>query len=356
MVEISVSADAPCANIEIKNRFQNAFRLMILSRTLEDKLASLYRSGKITGGCYVGRGQEALSVACGLALRPGDTFAPLIRDQAGRLAFGEPLEDSFRTYLGSRLGPARGRDGNVHRGRPREGLLAMVSHLGAMVSTCAGTLLARKLRGETGRAGLACIGEGGTSTGAFHEALNLAAVERLPLVVVVANNMYAYSTPNNRQFACEHLADRARGYGVRGWTVRGNDLAACLETLDASVGEARRGGAPQLVVATLLRQGGHGEHDDASYIDSRLRSSPEGLDCIDAAADQGTAAGWCTREDIATWRAEAVRRVDDTLTRVQREPAPDASEETWCPLSTRHLQEGLHDPATAAHPAAVNAR
>src|SRR5207244_4464628 len=126
--------------------------------------------------------------------RRGDIFAPLIRDAGGRLAFGEPILDAVRTYLGSSLGPMRGRDGNVHRGRPREGLLPMISHLGAMISVVNGMLLARRFKGISGSVGATSIGDGGTSTGAFHEALNQAAVEKLPLVLVVANNQYAYST------------------------------------------------------------------------------------------------------------------------------------------------------------------
>src|SRR5271157_303473 len=142
-----------------------AYQLMLLAHILDDKFASLYRMGKIHGGVFLGRGQEALSVAAGLALRKGDVFAPLIRDQAGRLAFGEPILDAVRTYLGSALGPMRGRDGNVHRGRPREGLLPMISHLGAMISVVNGALLAHRFKGLTATVGAACIGEGGTSTG-----------------------------------------------------------------------------------------------------------------------------------------------------------------------------------------------
>src|SRR6202035_2898407 len=123
-------------------RFLEAFRWMLLTRTLEEKLVSLYRGGLITGGVYIGKGQEAVSVACGLFLQKGDIFAPLIRDQAGRSAFGEPLLDVMRTYLGSRQGPMRGRDGNIHRGRPRDGQLAMISHLGAMISVTVGALMA----------------------------------------------------------------------------------------------------------------------------------------------------------------------------------------------------------------------
>src|SRR6202022_985466 len=142
-------------------RFLEAFRWMLLARTLEEKLVSLYRGGAITGGVYIGKGQEAVSVACGLFLQKGDIFAPLIRDQAGRSAFGEPLVDVARTYLGSRQGPMRGRDGNIHRGQPREGQLAMISHLGAMISVTVGILLARKFQGEKGFVGLTTIGEGG---------------------------------------------------------------------------------------------------------------------------------------------------------------------------------------------------
>src|SRR5271169_587578 len=181
-----------------REQYLRAYRYMLLSRVLDEKMASLYRGGKIQGGVFLGRGQEALSVSVGLALHKGDIFAPLIRDGAGRLAFGEPILDGVRTYLGSALGPMRARDGNIHRGRPRDGLLVMISHLGAMISVVNGALLAHRLKGITGTVGAACIGDGATSTGAFHEAVNQAAVEKLPLVLIVANNHYAYSTPTER--------------------------------------------------------------------------------------------------------------------------------------------------------------
>src|ERR1700722_10943415 len=155
-----------------RDTYIKAYRCMLLSRILDDKFAGLYRVGKIPGGVFLGRGQEALSVSIGTALRKGDIFAPLIRDAAGRLAFGEPILDAVRTYLGSPLGPMRGRDGNVHRGRPKEGLLPMISHLGAMISVVNGALFARRFDGDTAAIGAACIGDGATSTGAFHEALN----------------------------------------------------------------------------------------------------------------------------------------------------------------------------------------
>src|SRR2546428_9540701 len=266
MVQTVASTKAGALVSTFRDEYTKAFRWMLLARTLDEKLASLYRAGKIHGGVFTGRGQEALSVALGQSLRRGDVFAPLIRDAAGRLAFGEPILDAVRTYLGSALGPMRGRDGNIHRGRPREGLMAMISHLGAMIAVVNGALLAHRFKGITATVGAACIGEGGTSTGAFHEAVNQAAVEKLPLVVVVANNHYAYSTPSERQFACRSLLDKAVGYGIKGASVDGTELSACLQVVSAAVGQARAGRGPPLVVARLLRLCGHGGHDDASYI------------------------------------------------------------------------------------------
>ncbi len=317
-----------------------AYRWMLLARLLEEKMASLYRAGKITGGVFVGRGQEALSVSIGMTLQKGDIFAPLIRDQAGRLAFGEPLLDSVRTYLGSRLGPMRGRDGNVHRGRPREGLLPMISHLGAMISAVCGTLIARRFKGEGGVIGATCLGEGGTSTGAFHEAMNLAAVERLPLLMIVANNQYAYSTPTERQFACAHLCDRAAGYGIAGHQVDGTDLEACLKTLSIAADQARNGGGPQLIVAHLLRLAGHGEHDDASYISEELKASPLGRDCLDQAAALLLERGWASQADLSCWRDEALQQIEEAVATVQREAPPDPNTEHWSALATERLIDG----------------
>jgi acetoin:2,6-dichlorophenolindophenol oxidoreductase subunit alpha len=183
---------------------RSVFHSMLRARILENKLSSLYKAGKIVGGVYLGRGQEAVSATLGTALIQGkDFFAPLIRDQAGRTAFGEPLLDCTRTYLGSAQGPMRGRDGNIHRGRPAMGMPAMISHLGAQVRWWPACFSPKRLQGTLdGRVGATCIGDGASSTGAFHEGLNLAAVEKLPLVVVIGNNQFAYSTPNERQFAC----------------------------------------------------------------------------------------------------------------------------------------------------------
>jgi acetoin:2,6-dichlorophenolindophenol oxidoreductase subunit alpha len=312
---------------------------MLLGRVLDDKFASLYRGGKIHGGVFLGRGQEALSVSAGLALRRSDVFAPLIRDLAGRLAFGEPILDAVRTYLGSARGPMRGRDGNVHRGRPRHGLLPMISHLAAMISVVNGLLVARRFKGISDTVGLASIGEGATSTGSFHEAINQAAVEKLPLVLVVANNQYAYSTSTDRQFACQALVDKAAGYGVEGSTVDGTSLAECLQVIGEAVRRARSGRGPQFVEARLLRLCGHGEHDDAAYVSAQLKNSALGRDCVKVAGDFLVTQGWAKPQDVGRWRQESTRTVEQAVAQVQREPGPDPYKEDWCPLASRHLVE-----------------
>jgi pyruvate dehydrogenase E1 component alpha subunit/2-oxoisovalerate dehydrogenase E1 component alpha subunit len=331
------AADEATASNE---RFVQAYRTMLLARMLDDKFASLYRMGKIHGGVFLGRGQEALSVSIGTALREGDVFAPLIRDAAGRLAFGESVYDAVRTYLGSAQGPMRGRDGNIHRGRPKEGLLAMISHLGAMISVVNGILLARRLKGTKGTVGVASIGEGGTSTGSFHEAVNQAAIDKLPLVLVVANNHYAYSTPNERQFACRSLLDRAVGYGMEGHSVDGTDLEACLAVAGDAIRKARAGRGPQMVVATLLRLCGHGEHDDSSYVDPRLKNSAEGRDCLKVAEDRLLQLQMADVAALAAWREETARTIEEAVAKVQREPGPNPYEQDWCALATRKLSEG----------------
>jgi pyruvate dehydrogenase E1 component alpha subunit/2-oxoisovalerate dehydrogenase E1 component alpha subunit len=340
MVQTVLDAKSVRSPASARDAHLIAYRFMLLARVLDDKFATLYRAGKIHGGVFLGRGQEALSAAIGVSLKKGDVFAPLIRDAAGRLAFGESVLDAARTYLGSALGPMRGRDGNVHRGKPREGYLPMISHLGAMISVVNGVLFARRMKGITGMVGVASIGDGATSTGSFHEALNQAAIEKLPLVLVVADNHYAYSTPTSRQFACENLADKAVGYGVEAQSVDGTDLNACLKVIGGAVARARAGRGPQLVVATLLRLCGHGEHDDAGYIDPKLKASPVGRDCLKVAEEFLLRQKWADVASLKTMRDEIVREVEEAVAQAQREPAPDPFAEDWRAISTEHLNEG----------------
>ena len=322
-----------------QSRVIKAYRWMLLARTLDERLAQLYRAGQIFGGVFLGKGQEALSVSIGMSLQRHDVFAPLIRDGAGRLAFGETPLDALRTCLGSPLGPMRARDGNVHRGKPKEGYLPMISHLGASISVVNAALMAKRMKGEKHFVGAASIGDGATSTGAFHEALNQAAIERLPLVLVVANNQFAYSTPVASQFACQNLGDRAIGYGVRAHTLDGTDLKSCLEGMREASDLARDGDGPQLVIADLLRLCGHGEHDDAHYVSDSLKASVLGTDCMQLAEQWLREAYAIKSEEFNLWKEEALKEINEGIEQVQGEGSPDPYHHPWKSLFTRELCE-----------------
>jgi acetoin:2,6-dichlorophenolindophenol oxidoreductase subunit alpha len=344
-VQMAASGPKAAQFSAVRDEYLKAFRWMSLARVLDEKFASLYRAAKIHGGVFLGKGQEALSVAIGQTLRKTDVFAPLIRDTAGRLAFGENILDPIRTYLGSVLGPMRARDGNVHWGRPKQGLLPMISHLGAMISVVNGILMARRFKGVTGTVGATCIGDGGTSTGSFHEALNQAAVEKLPLVLVVANNQFAYSTPTSSQFACGNLVDRAIAYGIEGHETDGTDLGDCLDVVSEAVRKAREGRGPQMVVARLLRLCGHGEHDDSHYIDTKVKQSSLGRGCLEVARQFMIRQGWVEPATVEKWQREALDRVEEAVATVQHENGPDPYREEWSALSSKWLVE-MHAEAT----------
>ncbi|MEJ6571805.1 MAG: thiamine pyrophosphate-dependent dehydrogenase E1 component subunit alpha [Akkermansiaceae bacterium] len=323
-----------------RDHVRKVFRAMLTARILENKLGSLYKAGKIVGGVYLGKGQEAVSSSLAACLEKGrDVYAPLIRDQAGRTAFGEPMLDCTRTYLGSVEGPMRGRDGNIHRGRPSEGMPAMISHLGTAISVVSGMLMAKRLKGQMdGVVGATCVGDGCTSTGSFHEGLNAAAVEKLPLVLTIANNQYAYSTPNDRQFVCDDLVDKAKGYGVRGHSADGTDMIACIKVMQEAVARARAGEGPQLVVASMLRLTGHGEHDDGSYVDPKLKTSGLGRDSIDVGKAQMLENGFTDAAELEAWEQEAAEVVQAAVATAQKEPGPDPYKDDWSAYSNPDLQ------------------
>ncbi|MGJ8671577.1 thiamine pyrophosphate-dependent dehydrogenase E1 component subunit alpha [Rubritalea sp.] len=333
-------AEQTTIDISSKEHALAVYRAMLRARILETKLSNLYKAGKIVGGVYLGKGQEAVSASLGTCLEWGkDVFAPLIRDQAGRMAFGEDPLDTTRTYLGSAQGPMRGRDGNIHRGRPKDGMFAMISHLGAAVAQVGGALLAKRLKGELdGRVGATCIGDGATSTGAFHEGLNFVAVEKLPMVVVVADNQFAYSTPSERQYACENLIDRAKGYGVGGHSVDGTDFLSCIEVIGNAVELARAGGGPQLVVAKLLRLSGHGEHDDGSYVPQEIREGAYGRDCIEVGKEQLIKKGWLSEEEYQKWVEEINAEAQEAVAVAQREDPPNPYKEVWAATASESIQ------------------
>mgnify|MGYP005855490533 CR=1 FL=1 len=247
----------------------NLYYYMRLSRAIEERIRKLYLQGKIVGGVYCSDGHEAISVGSAYALQKGDIVAPLHRDMGAHLVRGLSPRQVFAQYLGRRTGPTRGRDGNVHTGDLSVGTIAMVSMLGTSIPLAAGAALAFKLRGEP-RVAMTYIGDGGSNTGDFHEGLNFAAVLGLPLVVLIENNQFAYSTPLSRSVHVPDLAIRAQGYGMPGVVVDGNDVLAVYHAAKEAVERARGGGGPTLIEAKTMRMRGHSEHDDAFYVPKGL--------------------------------------------------------------------------------------
>jgi TPP-dependent pyruvate/acetoin dehydrogenase alpha subunit len=245
------------------------YRFMLMNRLVEDRLGKLYRQGKIVGGLYSSFGQEATSVGSAYALRPGDKIGPMIRNLGSLLVKGIRPREIFCQYMARAAGPTFGRDVNLHFGDLQRDCVAPISMLGALIPVLAGMALAAKMRGED-HVALTWIGDGGTSTGDFHEGLNLAAAWKLPFILVVENNGYAYSTPTGMQMANSRIVDRAQGYGVRGDRVDGNDVIAVYHATARAVHRARRGEGPTLIEAVTFRMRGHAEHDDAGYVPLEL--------------------------------------------------------------------------------------
>src|SRR5216110_2057643 len=239
-----------------------------LTRTLEERLVALYRQTKVIGGLFRSLGQEGESVASAYALERGrhkDILSPLIRNLGSLLVMGAQPIEILRQYMAKVESPTRGRELNIHFNDLELGYVGQISHLGDMIPVMAGITLTFKLRREP-RVGLVYIGDGGTSTGTFHEGLNFAAVQRCPLVVIGEYNHWAYSTPPAKQFAVTHLAEKAKGYGVPAVTVDGNDVFEVYEATRFAVERARRGKGVHFIEVKTYRRKGHAEHDDQHYV------------------------------------------------------------------------------------------
>lgn len=240
---------------------------MRLTRTLEERLVNLYRQTKVVGGLFRSLGQEADAVGSAFALDrgQGDILSPLIRNLGSMLVQGAKPVEILRQYMAKGDSMTRGRELNIHIGDLERGFVGQISHLGDMVPVMAGVTLSFKLRKQS-RVGLVYVGDGATSTGAFHEGINFAAVQRCPMVVIVENNGYAYSTPTSKQTAAASFIDKAIGYGVAGDKADGNDVLATYEVTKRAVDRARAGGGVTLIELVTYRRKGHAEHDNQSYV------------------------------------------------------------------------------------------
>jgi TPP-dependent pyruvate/acetoin dehydrogenase alpha subunit len=251
----------------IRSQKLELYYFMRLTRSLEERLVNLYRQTKVVGGLFRSLGQEADAVGSAYALdrSKGDILSPLIRNLGSMLVQGAKPNEIIKQYMAKGDSPTRGRELNIHYGDLVRGFVGQISHLGDMVPVMAGVTLSFKMRKQN-RVGLVYVGDGATSTGAFHEGINFAAVQRCPLVVIVENNGYAYSTPLNKQTAAKQLVDKALGYGIAGDQADGNDVIATYEVTKRAVDRARAGGGVTLIELITYRRKGHAEHDNQSYV------------------------------------------------------------------------------------------
>jgi pyruvate dehydrogenase E1 component alpha subunit/2-oxoisovalerate dehydrogenase E1 component alpha subunit len=300
------------------------YHFLKLNRMVEEKLTNLYRQGKVVGGLYRSLGQEGCSVGSAYALERGDIFTPLIRNLGAILVRGGRPRDIFAQYMARATGPTRGRDLNVHFGWLSEegSMIAVISMLGEMVSVLTGAVMAERMKGKSTVA-LTWIGDGGTSTGAFHEGFNFACVQKAPLVLIVENNKFAYSTPTYKQTANTRFVDRARAYGCYGEQVDGNDVLAVYETTRRAVERARKGLGPTLIEADTMRMRGHAEHDDMKYVPKALLDEWAGKDPILRYERHLINTGAATREELAGVGATIEAALDEDLAFAEASPFPD---------------------------------
>jgi TPP-dependent pyruvate/acetoin dehydrogenase alpha subunit len=323
------SADAPPAAVsEGDVTLTRAQRLdlyywMRLTRSLEERLVNLYRQTKVVGGLFRSLGQEADAVGSAYALEPGDVLSPLIRNLGSMLVKGATPVEILKQYMARGDSPTRGRELNIHFGDTKRGFIGQISPLGDMVPVMAGVTLSFRMRREP-RVGLVYVGDGATSTGAFHEGINFAAVQRCPLVVVVENNGYAYSTPTRQQTLAAQFVDKAIGYGIAAEQADGNDVIATYAATRRAVDRARRGEGVTLVELMTYRRKGHAEHDNQSYVPAgEIERWERENDPITRHAAHLRAEG-VSEKELRDIDARVEREIDEATDMAERSGTPEA--------------------------------
>jgi TPP-dependent pyruvate/acetoin dehydrogenase alpha subunit len=301
------------------------YYFMALNRKLEERLGILYRQNKVVGGLYSSLGQEACSVGSAYALERGDFLAPMIRNLGSLMVRGVRPVDVMAQYCARAISPTGGKDLNVHFGWVDRGLIAPISVVGALIPVMSGVALEMKMHGKRTVA-LTYIGDGGMSTTDFHEGINFAAIHRLPFILIVENNQYAYSTPVSRQANVTDLVVRAEGYGMYGEIVDGNNVLAVLDAVRRARERCVDGNGPVMLEAKTFRRKGHAEHDDAGYVDKELRAVWEKKDPIDAYRRFLLARGVVDSErEIEEIDAKIVAILEDAANEALAAPFPDPS-------------------------------
>jgi TPP-dependent pyruvate/acetoin dehydrogenase alpha subunit len=301
------------------------YRNMLITRGVEERGHILYRQGKIPGSFYTGRGNEAASVGIATAMGADDVGTPLHRDMGVHITRGVEPWRIFAQYMGRQDGPTHGRDGNVHMADQRLGLIAMVSHLPALLPVAVGAALAFRIR-EEHRVAVGWFGEGASARGDTHESMNFAGVRHLPIVFICDNNQWAYSTPTHLEYACEHLADRAQAYGFEGVVVDGTDVLAVYREAKRAIEKAREGGGPTLIECLTLRMEGHAVHDDAFYVPKELFEEWARRDPLERYRTWLREHVELTDEEEEHITSGVKRLLNEALEKAEASPMPDPAE------------------------------
>ncbi|WP_411280171.1 thiamine pyrophosphate-dependent dehydrogenase E1 component subunit alpha [Gemmatimonas sp.] len=336
MAKASTGRDTPVVGARPSDALSRERKLelyywMRLTRQLEERLVNLYRQTKVVGGLFRSLGQEADAVGSCFALEQRDVMSPLIRNLGAMLVKGATPVEVLKQYMAKADSPTRGRELNIHFGDIGEagvtrGFLGQISPLGDMVPVMTGVTMSFKMRGED-RVGLVYVGDGATSTGAFHEGINFAAVQKCPLVVIVENNGYAYSTPTHKQCAAKFFVDKAVGYGVLGLQADGNDVLASYDVTKMAVDHARAGHGVALVELITYRRKGHAEHDNQSYVPAgEIEQWAAENDPIDRYVHVLRSEHGATEGEIQSIDARIAREIDDATDLAELSGTPDARE------------------------------
>ena len=305
------------------------YRYLKLTRMVEERLVNLYRQTKIGGGVFRSLGQEATAVGSAYALEPTDFVTPLIRDLGAVLVKGIRPRDIFAQYMAKAWGPSGGRDLNIHFGDMSKGFIGPISHLGDMIPVMTGVLLGARMQ-QKPTVAIAYIGDGGMSTGAFHEGLNFAAVQKLPLIVIAEYNHYAYSTPTSLQTAVRDLAEKAAGYNIPASIVDGNDVVACYEVTKRAADYARQGGGAVLIEAKTYRRRGHAEHDDQRYVPAgEIEWWEKHNDPIDRYEAYLIERGLADQAKLAEITADVMREIEEDSAWAESSPMPEAEQAAY---------------------------
>src|SRR5437762_10092789 len=300
------------------------YRQMLITRGVEGRGHTLYRQGKIPGSFYTGRGNEAAAVGVATAMKQEDVGTPLHRDMGVHITRGVEPWRIVAQYMGRADGPTKGRDGNVHMADAQLGLIAMVSHLPAMLPVAVGCALAFRIREER-RVALAWFGEGASARGDTHEGMTLAGTRKLPVVFDCDNNQWAYSTPTHLEYATEYVADRAEAYGFECVVIDGTDVLAVHREAKRAIEKARDGGGPTLLECVTLRMEGHAVHDDAFYVPKVMFESWAANDPIERYRTWLRENADMTDEEEGEISNSVKKLLNDALQRAEDSPMPDPS-------------------------------